>query len=59
MKNDINLLGILFCIILSVSFSAQTFTLEQFTTLNKLGMADFKKEMKSLKNNRYAILVFK
>lgn len=53
MKKDINLLAISFCMILSVSFSAQTFTLEQFTTLNKLGMADFKKEMKSLNYRFY------
>lgn len=53
MKKIISLLAILFCITLSIQLSAQAFTLEQFTAFNKLGMADFKKEMKSLNYRFY------
>lgn len=53
MKKTISLLVLLFCIILSIQLSAQTFTLEQFAAFNKLGMADFKKEMKSLNYRFY------
>ncbi|WP_347218435.1 hypothetical protein [Chryseobacterium sp.] len=53
MKKIISPLAILFGIILSVSLYAQTFALEQFTAFNKLGMADFKKEMKSLNYKFY------
>ncbi|MCS4305668.1 hypothetical protein [Chryseobacterium sp. BIGb0232] len=49
MKKIVSLLAILFCITLS----AQTFTLEKFAVFNKLGMADFKKEMKSLNYKFY------
>lgn len=53
MKKIASLLAILFCITLSIQLSAQTFTLEQFAVFNKLGMADFKKEMKSLNYRFY------
>ncbi|RXM49697.1 MULTISPECIES: hypothetical protein [unclassified Chryseobacterium] len=53
MKKIISLLALLFCITLSIPLSAQTFTLEQFTAFNKLGMADFKKEMKNLNYRFY------
>ncbi|OCA78349.1 hypothetical protein BBH99_08660 [Chryseobacterium contaminans] len=53
MKKTISLLVLLFCITLSIQLSAQTFTLEQFAAFNKLGMADFKKEMKSLNYRFY------
>ncbi|WP_160138511.1 hypothetical protein [Chryseobacterium sp. c4a] len=53
MKKNISLLTILFCIISSVSLSAQAFTLEQFASFNKLGMGDFKKEMKNLNYKFY------
>lgn len=49
MKKIISLLVILSCI----TVSAQTFTLDQFAAFNKLGMADFKKEMKSLNYKFY------
>lgn len=39
--------------ILSTQLSAQTFTLEQLAAFNKLGMADFKKEMKNLNYKFY------
>lgn len=47
MKRTVNGLLALFCI-LSVQLSAQTFTIEQLKGFNKLGMAEFKKEMKQL-----------
>ncbi|WP_068941533.1 hypothetical protein [Chryseobacterium timonianum] len=47
MKKIVSLFAVLFCITLSIQLSAQTFTLEQLGAFNKLGMADFKKEMKS------------
>lgn len=53
MKKTVSLLALLCCITLSIQLSAQTFTLEQFATFNKLGMADFKKEMKSLNYRFY------
>ncbi|MBP2615652.1 hypothetical protein [Chryseobacterium jejuense] len=53
MKKIVSLLAILFCITLSSQLYAQTFTLEQFAAFNKLGMADFKKEMKSLNYSFY------
>lgn len=53
MKKIVSLLALLFCIIVSIPLSAQTFTLEQFATFNRLGMADFKKEMKNLNYRFY------
>lgn len=53
MKKIISLLALLFCITLNSQLSAQTFTLEQFAAFNKLGMADFKKEMKNLNYRFY------
>lgn len=53
MKKILSLLALLFCITLSTQLSAQTFTLEQFAAFNKLEMADFKKEMKSLNYRFY------
>lgn len=53
MKKIVSLLALLFCIIVSIQLSAQTFTLEQFATFNRLGMADFKKEMKNLNYRFY------
>ncbi|WP_336965599.1 hypothetical protein [Chryseobacterium contaminans] len=53
MKKILSLLAFLFCITLSIQLSAQTFTLEQFAAFNKLGMADFKKEMKGLNYRFY------
>lgn len=53
MKKIISLLALLFCIIVSTQLSAQTFTLEQFATFNRLEMVDFKKEMKSLNYRLY------
>lgn len=53
MKKIISLLAVLFCITLSIQLVAQTFTLDQFAAFNKLGMADFKKEMKNLNYRFY------
>jgi hypothetical protein len=53
MKKIVSLLALLFCIIVSIPLSAQTFTLEQFATFNRLGMADFKMEMKNLNYRFY------
>ncbi len=53
MKKIVSLLTVVFCITISIQLSAQTFSLEQFVDFNKLGMADFKKEMKSLNYRFY------
>lgn len=53
MKKIVSLLTVVFCITISIQLSAQTFSLEQFADFNKLGMADFKKEMKSLNYRFY------
>ncbi|WET49072.1 hypothetical protein PYS58_21335 [Chryseobacterium indologenes] len=53
MKKIISLLAIVICIISNVNLSAQTFSLEKFAAFNRLGMADFKKEMKSLNYRFY------
>lgn len=47
MKKIVSAFIVLFCIF-NVQLSAQTFTLEQLKGFNKLGMAEFKKEMKQL-----------
>lgn len=53
MRKKLSLLVVLLSLILSTQISAQTFTLEQFATFNKLEMSDFKKEMKSLNYKFY------
>ncbi|AZA79563.1 hypothetical protein EG347_19725 [Chryseobacterium sp. G0186] len=53
MRKKLSLLVVLLSLILSAQISAQTFTLEQFTSFNKLDMSDFKKEMKSLNYKFY------
>ncbi|QBA22802.1 hypothetical protein EU348_17125 [Chryseobacterium indologenes] len=44
---------LLFSVILSIQVSAQTFTLEQLNSFNKLTMDEFKKEMKQLQFKFY------
>ncbi|WP_313093784.1 hypothetical protein [Chryseobacterium flavum] len=48
MKKTLPLLASLFFIILGVQVSAQTFTLEKLAEFNKLGMSEFKNEMKKI-----------
>ncbi|MGR3854339.1 hypothetical protein [Chryseobacterium indologenes] len=44
---------LLFSVVLSIQVSAQTFTLEQLNSFNKLTMDEFKKEMKQLQFKFY------
>ncbi|MBL3549441.1 outer membrane protease [Chryseobacterium rhizosphaerae] len=48
MKKTLSLLTLLFFIVLGIQVTAQAFTLEKIAEFNKLGMPEFKNEMKKI-----------